>query len=170
MERLEVVQFPGFPTGDPFKDTLIPYKDTFELTFGRGTHPVLANCLPCMKLWVKIGACGTTGRIVGLINKEHRFNSMADFQPIDTVSFEQDGETVEERILNIANSMSEDRMSDTKVFLPSPPLFSTETMPRSLADFHFSSARQSDKTRLSRQGIPWFCHYADQGTFWCLIA
>lgn len=69
-----------------------------------------------------------------------------------------------DRIVKIANLIHHDNESSSFV-AGDPPIYSLETIPRSLANFHFTTRRtDSKRQRSDRQAIPWFCYISDPGT------
>lgn len=149
------------------ENRLTPYKDSYELHFGAGLHPVLGTAKPDFKLWLRNDP-GQGVQLMGKIVIHHTFTNMADFQPVNPIVWNasNEGFSLEDKIMDLAKRISTDKMSvDGLVF--DPPVYSTETNPRSLADFYFTPP-SVERTRPSRQNIPWFCYFADASTFYAI--
>lgn len=156
---VELVELPIFKDEADVEKRLVAYKDSYECHFGPKLHPVLGEAKPTLKLWLQTEP-GQGIQLKGKITREHRFTAMADFQPFNAVSFEANYSSLEDRILHTAAMISADNADGLKM-LCDPPLYSTDTHPRSLSSFYFTPSNAGERSRPSRQNIPWFCYFSD---------
>jgi hypothetical protein len=172
--KVECIEFPMHVetvNNVSIEERLTLYKDSFQLHFGPVLHPVLGTSKPTMKLWLHSADPNRTDlTLKAIITKQHTFSSMADFQPINQVEWKFNDDTaslsLEDKIYEIASRIFTCN-GPSSTHLCDPPLYSPDSNPRSLADFYFNP-QTAGSGRPSRQNIPWFCYFTDNGTIACL--